>query len=527
MSVHNQHLVTRRLALKIGGAAAASTALGRAIPAWAMPAFAGPSKTPWPGAKLSGATAQRVEAAQFMGIGQMRSWYEELDDRGLRATGSKQNEAYIDVLHERLLKVGVAQVREDSVPFEMWSPSNWGIDIVSGSGAGAISVASYVPYSGSLPPEGVTAPLVYVAADKLTAAGSLSGKIALIDARIPPSKLKTLAALSYDRVDPNHSFADDRDYARVWLSDIGRRLPAIRLAAPAAVIVVLPLDDAASAGMYTPYDGIIRSTPGLFVAKATGARLREAAAAGCTVRVKLAATAARAKSRNLLGVIPGRSKEMVILHSHTDGPNGIEDNGPDLIVSMAQYLKRIPREELPRSILVLLTTGHFIGGGGSREFLSQHREDILPQVAASITVEHVGAKDFAIQPDGSTAWNGRMEPGVVFMPPKADTLAAEVRRGLLAGQVDGTFLAGPTNPQPTSVDKDSAWPGEGEYMWNNGGLAEANYITGPNYLFNGGYKTVDCVDFALMRQAAIGFTELALALSRVPAADLKVPPPGD
>ena len=27
-------------------------------------------------------------------------------------------------------------------------------------------------------------------------------------------------------------------------------------------------------------------------------------------------------------------------------------------------------------------------------------------------------------------------------------------------------------------------------MWNNGGLPEANYITGPNYLSNGGYRTV-------------------------------------
>ena len=165
---------------------------------------------------------------QFMNPAQMRSWYEELDDRGLRATGSKQNESYIDVLHERLLRAGVAQVREESVSFDRWSPSDWGIDIVSGSDAGPVATASYVPYSGSLPAEGSVAPLVYVAAEGTPAPGSLRGKIALLEVKIPPSKLKTLAALSYDRYDPSNVLAAERDYARVWLSDTGRRLTAIR-----------------------------------------------------------------------------------------------------------------------------------------------------------------------------------------------------------------------------------------------------------------------------------------------------------
>jgi hypothetical protein len=77
------------------------------------------------------------------------------------------------------------------------------------------------------------------------------------------------------------------------------------------------------------------------------------------------------------------------------------------------------------------------------------------------------------------------------------------------------------------MDTDSAWPGEGEYMWNNGGLPDANYICGPNYLFNGGYATVHCTDFAMMRHAAMGFADMALALTRIPKEKLRVPPPGD
>jgi hypothetical protein len=215
---------------------------------------------------------------------------------------------------------------------------------------------------------------------------------------------------------------------------------------------------------------------------------------------------------------------MILLHSHTDGPNGIEDNGPDLILSMAQYLSRIPQELLPRSILFVLTTGHFAGGAGSRNFIHRHREDILPKIAASVTVEHVGAMDMALT-EGSFRSTGAMEPAIVFMPPHAEVLTQSVVAGLACGGMGGTFLAGPSNPMPKSMETDSAWPGEGQYMWNNGGLAEANYITGPNYLFNAGYPTVNHVDFSRMRTASMGFVDMVLALSRVPAEKLKVPPP--
>lgn len=512
---------TRRRIMRLGTTAVACRTLTSFSPAWAA---SGSNR--WPREVLKGTAAQEVDERQFLDLTQMRGWYEELDDRGLRATGSRQQEQYVDILQDRMDHVGIQQVRAESVPFERWTPSSWGIDIVSGSDTGSVPAASYVPYSGQLPAEGVTAPLIHIKPE-LVPPGSLKDKVALIDIDIPPSKLQTFLGLGYGSYDPSHLLTPERDYIRVWLGDMLVRFAAVRVAGPLAVIAILPLEDAAAAGMYTPYDGVVRSTPGLYVARAAGARLKQIAAAGGTVNLRLSAQVDNFTGRNLVGIIPGRSSEAVILHSHTDGPNGIEDNGPDLIIAMAQYLARIPRELLPRSIHIVLTTGHFVGGAGSRAFIRKHREDLLPWVAASVTVEHVGAMDLALAPDGSLHPTGLLEPAIVFMPPHASVLGGEVMRGLASGGMGGTVLAGPTNPKPKSMDTDSAWPGEGEYMWNNGGLPAANYICGPNYLFNGGYPTVRCVDFAMMRRAAMGFVDLALALSRVPKEKLRVPPPGD
>ena len=55
--------------------------------------------------------AATVDSSQFLPAAQLRQWHEELDDMGLRATGSPIHEHYIDVLISRggwllVLRVG-------------------------------------------------------------------------------------------------------------------------------------------------------------------------------------------------------------------------------------------------------------------------------------------------------------------------------------------------------------------------------------------------------------------------------------
>jgi hypothetical protein len=65
------------------------------------------------------------------------------------------------------------------------------------------------------------------------------------------------------------------------------------------------------------------------------------------------------------------------------------------------------------------------------------------------------------------------------------------------------------------------WPGEGQYLYGQGGIPTTNYITGPAYLLNAGMRTADKVDFTRMRREAIGVAEMLTALGRVPAGDLR------
>jgi hypothetical protein len=514
--------LTRRGLLGAGAAAATVGALGPFATAWAAPASRG-----WPTARLSGAAARRVVPAQFLAARQLESWHAELDGRGLRATGARAHERYVDALRDRLERAGVGHVHFESAPMRRWTPGSFGLDIVGASSAGPVKLANYIPYSGSLPAGGVTGPLTFVPAGTTPEPGSLAGKVALFEVGIPGITigLFTSFGLPGKTYDPRHELDPAAPFLRSWIGDFTARLTSIQGGNPAAVVGIIPVEHAEAVGSYFPYDGVIRSVPGVYVAKEAGATLRALADTGGAVRVTLAATVEAIKTRNLVGLIPGRSDELIVLHSHTDGTNGVEDNGPDAIVAMAQYLARIPRHELPRTIMVLLTSGHFAGGVGAKAFVHRHRADTLPKIAAAITLEHLGANRWTLHADGTTTPSSAAEPGAFFQPGSA-ALAAAAYAGLVAGGAAPGFVANPLTTRPTSPDQ-AAWPGEGQYLWNNGGIATANYITGPTYLLNAGVDTLHRVDIRRVRRAALGFTDMTLALSRVPKAKLAVPVPGD
>ena len=68
-----------------------------------------------------------------------------------------------------------------------------------------------------------------------------------------------------------------------------------------------------------------------------------------------------ATSHSITGVIPGQSDQEIILNSHTDGSNIIEDDGPIVIWALAKYFAGLPMSQRPYTIFIFLTGSHFVG----------------------------------------------------------------------------------------------------------------------------------------------------------------------
>ena len=508
-------LLTRRRLLEAGLVSAGAAAVGGG----AASAFASGR----PPARRAAPAAWRVDPRHFPSADQLKTWHRQLDGLGLRATGTPVHERYIDTLHDRLRRAGVRQVRLESVPFQRWTTGSFKLEITDGASAGPVQTASYIPYTGQTPSSGVTGQLAQFDPADPPAPGSLAGKVGLFDVPLTTLPFSFFTSISYKFYDPRNVFtAPGAVYARPWLGQslVVDALEQASAAGAIAVVGVLDLPAEAAHGTYYPYDGTIRGVPGIYVDRSVGAQLKQAAASGATARVTVPARTVSTKSRNLLGVIPGRSDELMILHSHTDGPNGIEDNGPDCIVAACRYLARLPRANLPRTILVLLTAGHFIGGKGVEAFVARHKDDLVRQTAAAVTLEHLGATEWNAGANGGPPrLTGEREPGTFFAPENralVDDSIASLKRAKAAPSA----VIRPYVPAPGSPDG-NGWPAEGTQLWTQGAIPTTNYITGPTYLLNWGIPTTDKYDAALARREVIAFTELLLHLSSVPRSRLR------
>ena len=508
----------------MGGALAAAGTFGSLVDPWA--AF---GATRWPKGRLTAGDAVRVDASQFMPASQFRSWHAALekigpaDQKGLRATGSAAHEHYVDDLLDDLGRAGVKQVHTESLSMRRWTTGTWSLDLVDGPAAGAVKTASYIPYSGQTPAGGVTGPLVYVDPGATPAPGSLAGRIAVFDVPITVLTYGAFTLVEYQgrRYDPRGEIDPAGQYKRPYQNNVIPVLEALAAAGAAGAVGVLDFPADGADGSYFPYDGIVRSVPGLYVDRSVGATLRERAKAGDTqARLTLPAEVMGVKSRNLIGFIPGRSEELVTLHCHTDGSNAIEDNGPGAIIAIAQYLARLPRGALPRTIMILLTTGHFAGGNGSRAFVKRHRHDLVKRTNAAITIEHLGLRQWEEVSPGRMGPTGKYESAAIFTPDAPALVDASFAALKRAGKAPGSVLR-PLNPNSKGNPNAAAWPGEGQYLYAAGGIQTANYITGPTYLLNWGITTTDKVDFAAVRADAIAFTEMILRLARTPRAKLR------
>ena len=98
-----------------------------------------------------GAASWKIDPHKFPPADLLKTWQRQLDELGLRATGTRVHERYIDTLHERLQRAGVKDVHSESVPFKRWTTHDWKLEIVGGTSAGPVKTASYIPTRGIRP----------------------------------------------------------------------------------------------------------------------------------------------------------------------------------------------------------------------------------------------------------------------------------------------------------------------------------------------------------------------------------------
>lgn len=320
---------------------------------------------------------------------------------GPRYTGNKAHKELINVYANEFEKLGL-KVHRDKYTFKKWEAKSWKLTINDSNNSQEIQTTFYYPYSGFTTEEGVTADLIYLNNLK-SDFKKATGKIAVIEV----NNLKLPTALLIKK---KQAFPGDISlpfFMRNTTVSSVLNGPDLTKAQEAGVVGIIciwkNLSTEEAHNQYLPFTKPLQQCPALWVDQETGERVKEAAQKGLEATIVLTADVnEQATSDTIYAVLPGvNNKENIIVNSHSDGPNSIEENGGIAVIAMADYFSKLPIKNRQYGMIFLIATGHMqipqfgINGQATTRWLSDHPnlwdgQKTHAQTVAGLTVEHLG-----------------------------------------------------------------------------------------------------------------------------------------
>lgn len=357
---------------------------------------------------------------------QMLEGVRKMDSFGPRLTGSKAHADFIGWLKSEIQKDGF-EIFSDPFYFDRWEEKHSSIAVLGENGEKTnIPVSSAYPYSGKTDEEGITEQLVYVKG--LGDIPAAKGKIAVFDVsniNFIPSEVAFDKRTSY----PEDVTLEKKYEGPVITSFVHCFYGIIsKLAAAKAVILVWQgLHDDCVKGQYLSFILGYQNVPMLWVNSTDGKAVTQAAKEGKTATLVLTAKEEKnAFTESFYCILKGKNeKETVIINTHTDGTNCVEENGA---IALLALMKTLKGKELERTHIFVFTTGHFrlprfkdIRTGSfqsASRWLAMHRElwdgkGSHFKCVANLTLEHLGCKEWR-DIDGKYQYTGRPEVELVY-----------------------------------------------------------------------------------------------------------------
>ena len=323
---------------------------------------------------------------------------------GTRLTGSGGQRDFVAFLKQRAEAMGY-QTYSDLYSFDRWEAQRSSITIHRIRGDEPVEVSGEWPYSGETGPLGVTGEVVEVFGKHINYLHA-RGKIALVTVS-DLGKIPSGIAFNQRGAFPGGTNIPAFYKGPVATSFVN--VPFLQVAKAAGVKAVICIWRGMSRGMvqgqYLPFIQDYQGIPALWVCEEEGRKLREAARSKDKVTLVLDAKKEKnAASESFYCVKRGKNPtEAIIVNTHTDGVNCVEENGPIALLAMMDYLRDI---ELERSVIFVFVTGHFRLPAfkqndiqATSKWLKNHR-DLWDgksghlKAVAGVAVEHLGCREW-------------------------------------------------------------------------------------------------------------------------------------
>ncbi|MEE1247159.1 MAG: hypothetical protein UHL70_07850 [Acutalibacteraceae bacterium] len=447
---------------------------------------------------------------------------EKMNSFGVRLTGTKAQRNFIKYLKEQIHSMGI-ETFSDPSRFMRWEETNKKLVIKDLDEETEIPISSAFPYSGRTPAEGITAELTLVK-EKHVGYLNTADKIAVVEVDELDFLPSEIAFNERERSIPEGLSLPSHYNGPVATAFVN--FPFLKMAklagAKAVICIWKGINDDCIEGQYLPFILDYQGIPAVWVNSKNGQKVIEAAEKGSYATLTLEGIIDEyAKTESFWCVLDGEEEgESVIINTHTDGTNCIEENGPIAMLAMIRYLKDKP---LKRSHIFVFATGHFrlpcfknLDGGGvqaTSKWLSAHRshwdgkEGHLKAVAG-LSVEHLGCKMWKTE-DGEYKQVGDVETEIVYTGNKT------------MDDIYFKSLEDRTKVHTLTLRGHNLLHfGEGQPLFNCG-IPEIALVTAPDCLcVISDNHEMDKFDADLMFEQTVSFIKMALIIDSLSSAEI-------
>lgn len=395
-----------------------------------------------------------------------------------RLIGSPAHNALLTRIETALVCMGLP-VQADNYTFEYMTPPSTPPSLICQGKQ--IEIASVFPYSGLTESSGVNGELIDVgfpAMDWHLA----EGKIAVLSLSNPTVQYSTL----FQMWDASKNWKGELRNPLISTDKLGTSLLRAKEVGVKAVIFAwdetITTDNAQN--QYLPFKFPFIGCPAVFTSGKNSRDILEAANSNRSATLTLASQLKKNTStRTLYVVVPGtnatKSHESVLIITHTDGTNVIEENGH---IGMLQLVHDTVQDSPQRTHIFVFTSGHLRipaftkSGKATTRWLNDHPEfwrggSGQYHAVVGLSIEHLGAIEFAEDlKRQSYSSTGKLQPEILYAGTRElATLVEKECKG-----VDPSFV-GVLNPSGVTQFGEGAALSEKE-------IPNISLGTGPLYL---------------------------------------------
>ncbi len=455
-------------------------------------------------------------------------WIKDITSFGYRRPGEPGSRKTAEYIMNKFREFGLKNVHIEEAKTHAWKADKWRLTVDRKKipcffMANTMRVNEFGKYGTGR--NSLRAEMVYLGdgTEKDFEKTDVKGKIVVCDIRFYPHTFKDFDGMSYFTYDPNRTVPRDWGHVNPYITK-GFPENYYRAQKNGAAGFVGILVEYFNSNKYYTEDYSLSSEyrkfgymkiPGLFVTKSDGETIKKLfGQAGSDVKkpkaeMVLNVTIRPATAYNVLGYLPGKSKDIMLVHSHHDSvfAGAVEDtSGASIVMALAKYFGSSAGEKRDKTLLFATLDTHFFGYAANKDFISR-RKNNGEKIIIDLCAEHIGLE--AKVADSTLVTTKHTEPRGIFVTENRNILEI-VKKSVIRNNLERMVLI-PTYTV-LGVVSDS-------FYIHKTGVPVISMISGPIYLYDIA-DTPDKVAVKELKPTASAFVDMIEGIDKIPAKDI-------